>query len=82
MCSTQAVEKPLRLQVKYSATTGPSRHQVSNQTIDLGKTRFYLVALSDNGNVLLRKKFHQKQLVRAPRNVLVVATVNKLARIA
>jgi transposase len=30
--------------------------------IDLGKTTFHLVALGENGKVLLRKKFTQKQL--------------------
>ena len=31
--------------------------------IDLGKTTFHLVALGDNGKVLLKKKFTQKQLI-------------------
>ena len=31
--------------------------------IDLGKTTFHLVALGENGKVLLRKKFTQKQLI-------------------
>jgi transposase len=31
--------------------------------IDLGKTIFHLVALGDNGKVVLKKKFTQKQLI-------------------
>ena len=31
--------------------------------IDLGKTTFHLVALGDNGKVLLKKKFTQRQLI-------------------
>jgi hypothetical protein len=30
----------------------------------LGKTTFHLVALGDNGKVLLKKKFSQRQLIR------------------
>jgi len=55
--------------------------------IDLGKTTFHLVALGRAGEVLVRKKFTQKQLLialesRAHKNVLIVAFANKLARIA
>src|ERR1700722_11015982 len=37
--------------------------QIRSVGIDLGKTTFYLVALSAAGKVLLRKKFTQKQLI-------------------
>jgi transposase len=37
--------------------------QIRSVGIDLGKTTFHLVALGDNGKVLLKKKFSQKQLI-------------------
>jgi hypothetical protein len=37
--------------------------------IDLGKTTFHLVALGENGKVLLRKKFTQKQLITYTANL-------------
>jgi activator of 2-hydroxyglutaryl-CoA dehydratase len=37
--------------------------QIRSVGIDLGKTTFHLVALADNGKVLL-KKITQKQLIR------------------
>src|ERR1700733_7112647 len=37
--------------------------QICSVGIDLGKTTFHLVALGDNGKVLLKKKFTQKQLI-------------------
>src|SRR3984885_7139196 len=37
--------------------------QIRSVGIDLGKTTFHLVALADNGKVLLKKKFSQKQLI-------------------
>ena len=37
--------------------------QIRSVGIDLGKTTFHLVALDDNGSVLLKKKFTQKQLI-------------------
>jgi hypothetical protein len=37
--------------------------QIRSVGIDLGKTTFHLVALGDNGRVLLKKKFTQKQLI-------------------
>src|SRR5579863_2671375 len=37
--------------------------QIRSVGIDLGKTTFHLVALGDNGQVLLKKKFTQKQLI-------------------
>ncbi len=37
--------------------------QIRSVGIDLGKTTFHLVALDDNGKVLLKKKFTQKQLI-------------------
>ena len=37
--------------------------------IDLGKTTFHLVALGENGQVLLRKKFTQKQLITFTANM-------------
>ena len=37
--------------------------QIRSVGIDLGKTTFHLVALGDNGKVLLKKRFTQKQLV-------------------
>jgi hypothetical protein len=41
--------------------------QIRSVGIDLGKTTFHLVALGDNGKVLLKKKFTQKQLIILPR---------------
>ena len=35
--------------------------------IDLGKSTFHLVALGDNGKVLLRKKFTQRHLLLSQR---------------
>jgi hypothetical protein len=37
--------------------------QIRSVGIDLGKTTFHLVALADNGKVLLKKKFTQRQLI-------------------
>ena len=37
--------------------------QIRSVGIDLGKTTYHLVALGDNGKVLLKKKFTQKQLI-------------------
>jgi transposase len=37
--------------------------QIRSVGIALGKTTFHLVALGDNGKVLLKKKFTQKQLI-------------------
>jgi len=37
--------------------------QIRSVGIDLGKTTFHLVALGEAGQVLLRKKFSQKQLI-------------------
>jgi transposase len=37
--------------------------QIRSVGIDLGKTTFHLVALGNNGKVLLKKKFTQKQLI-------------------
>jgi transposase len=37
--------------------------QIRSVGIDLGKTTVHLVALGDNGKVLLKKKFTQKQLI-------------------
>jgi hypothetical protein len=39
--------------------------QIRSVGIDLGKTTFHLVALGDNGKVLLKKKFTQRQVVQA-----------------
>jgi transposase len=43
--------------------------QIRSVGIDLGKTTFHLVALGDNGKVLLKKKFTQKQLVTFTANM-------------
>ena len=43
--------------------------QIRSVGIDLGKTTFHLVALGDNGNVLLKKKFTQKQLITFTANL-------------
>src|ERR1700750_829045 len=43
--------------------------QIRSVGIDLGKTTFHLVALGDNGNVLLKKKFTQKQLIAFTANM-------------
>jgi transposase len=39
--------------------------------IDLGKTTFHLVALGENGKVLLKKKFSQRQLITFTANLQV-----------
>src|SRR6195952_2871046 len=43
--------------------------EIRSVGIDLGKTTFHLVALSDNGKVLLKKKFSQKQLIAFTANM-------------
>ena len=43
--------------------------QIHSVGIDLGKTIFHLVALGDNGKVLLKKKFSQKQLIAFTANM-------------
>src|SRR5580692_8057606 len=43
--------------------------QIRSVGIDLGKTTFHLVALGDNGEVLLKKKFTQKQLIKFTANL-------------
>ena len=43
--------------------------QIRSVDIDLGKTTFHLVALGDNGKVLLKKKFTQKQLIAFTANM-------------
>ena len=43
--------------------------QIRSVGIDLGKTTFHVVALGDNGKVLLRKKFSQKQLIAFTANM-------------
>ena len=43
--------------------------QIRSVAIDLGKTTFHLVALGDNGKVLLKKKFTQKQLIAFTANM-------------
>ena len=43
--------------------------QIRSVGIDLGKTTFHLVALGDNGKVLLKKKFAQKQLITFTANM-------------
>ena len=41
--------------------------QIRSVGIDLGKTSFHLVALGDNGKVLLKKKFTQSSSSRSRR---------------
>jgi transposase len=43
--------------------------QIRSVGIDLGKTAFYLVALGATGQVLIRKKFSQKQLLAFTANM-------------
>jgi len=43
--------------------------QIRSVGIDLGKTTCHLVALADNGKVLLKKKFTQKQLIAFTANI-------------
>ena len=43
--------------------------QIRSVGIDLGKTTFHLVALGDNGKVLPKKKFTQKQLITFTANL-------------
>jgi transposase len=43
--------------------------QIRSVGIDLGKATFHLVSLGDNGKVLLKKKFTQKQLITFTANM-------------
>jgi transposase len=43
--------------------------EIRSVGIDLGKTTFHLMALGDNGKVLLKKKFTQKQLIAFSANM-------------
>jgi transposase len=43
--------------------------EIRSVGIDLGKTTFHLVALGDNGKVLLKKKFTQRQLITFTANL-------------
>src|SRR6195952_5147136 len=43
--------------------------QIHSVGIDLGKTTFHLVALGDNGKLLFKKKFTQKQLITFTANM-------------
>jgi transposase len=43
--------------------------QIRSVGIDLGKTTFHLVALDDNGKVLLKRKFTQRQLITFTANL-------------
>jgi len=43
--------------------------QIRSVGIDLGKTTFHLVALGDNGKILSKKKFTQKQLITFTANL-------------
>ena len=43
--------------------------QIRSVGIDLGKTAFHVVALGDNGKVLLKKKFTQRQLITFTANL-------------
>jgi transposase len=43
--------------------------QIRSVGVDLGKTTFHLVALGDNGKVLLKNKFTQKQLTTLTGNL-------------
>jgi transposase len=43
--------------------------EIRSVGIDLGKTTFHLVALGDNGKVLLKKKFTQRQLIAFTANL-------------
>ena len=43
--------------------------QIHSVGIDLGKTTFHLVALGATGQVLIRKKFSQKQLLAFTANM-------------
>jgi transposase len=43
--------------------------QIYSVGIDLGKTAFHLVALGDNGRVLLKKEFTQRQLITFTANL-------------
>ena len=43
--------------------------EIRSVGIDLGKTTFHLVALGDNGKLLIKKKFSQKQLIAFTANM-------------
>jgi transposase len=43
--------------------------QIRSVGIDLGKTTFHLIALDDNGKVLLKRKFTQRQLITFTANL-------------
>src|SRR5271170_8087092 len=45
--------------------------QIRSVGIDIGKTTFHLVALGENGKVLLKKKFSQRQLITFTANLQV-----------
>jgi transposase len=45
--------------------------QIRSVGIDLGKTTFHLVALGENGKVLQKKKFSQRQLITFTSNLQV-----------
>jgi transposase len=48
--------------------------QIRSVGIDLGKTTFHLMALGDNGKVLLKKKFTQRQLITFTANLQTTLT--------
>ena len=54
--------------------------QIRSVGIDLGKTTFHLVALGDNGKVLL-KKFTQKQLITFTANLQTLLIGMEAARV-
>jgi transposase len=43
--------------------------QIASVGIDLGKTTFHLVALDDDGQVVIKKKFSRKQLLAYTANL-------------
>ena len=49
--------------------------QIRSVGIDLGKTTFHQVALGDNGKVLLKKKFTQKQLIAFTATAVPIARI-------
>src|SRR5256884_9631967 len=66
------VRRLILLEVWRIVLAGPRRiidMQIRSVGIDLGKTTFHLVALGDNGKVLLKKKFTQKQLIAFTANM-------------
>ena len=68
----EMVRRLISMLQRVIVLAGPRRiidMQIRSVGIDLGKTSFHLVILSEAGKVLLRKKFTQKQLITFTANM-------------